>query len=238
MTQNIPAPLQALVLAGGRSRRLGGVPKAGLTVEGQTLLARTVDAAARVLAACQGPASQTAPHQITAEGGGAAEAVIAVVGPVEQIAGWLESARHVNQVTAVQEDPPFSGPAMGIAAGAGALTGRDGHVLVLACDMPRAGEVAALLAAELAQCAPGQGVMAVVEGRAQPLSAIYPLAALRQTAEEARAAHRLENASVFSLVANVNIKDIAVPSGLTADIDTWADARALGIAPEPADAEG
>ena len=31
----------AIVLAGGRSSRLGGVPKAGLVLDGQTLLERT-----------------------------------------------------------------------------------------------------------------------------------------------------------------------------------------------------
>lgn len=238
MTQTVPGPLQALILAGGRSRRLGGVPKAGLDIQGQTLLARTVDAAVRVLDAHQNAWSSATAHQGTGERGGAPAAEIAVVGPMEQVASWLESAHHRNRVIKVQEDPPFSGPAMGIAAGVAALPDRDGHILVLACDMPRAGEVSALLAAELARCAPGQGVMAVAEGKSQPLGAIYPLAALRVAVAAARAAHRLENASVFSLVASVNTKDIAVPSWLTADIDTWADARAQGIAPEPAGAEG
>jgi molybdopterin-guanine dinucleotide biosynthesis protein A len=36
--------LDAVVLAGGRSSRLGGEPKAGLVIEGRTLLASTVDA--------------------------------------------------------------------------------------------------------------------------------------------------------------------------------------------------
>ncbi|WP_449371908.1 NTP transferase domain-containing protein [Arthrobacter psychrolactophilus] len=42
--------MQIIIVAGGLSRRLGGVPKAGLLLEGQTLLARTVDAAADFLA--------------------------------------------------------------------------------------------------------------------------------------------------------------------------------------------
>ncbi|AIY03320.1 hypothetical protein ART_3721 [Arthrobacter sp. PAMC 25486] len=243
MTEHEQPPLQALILAGGKSRRLGGVPKAGLMVEGRTLLARTVDAAARVLAgqlqmaqtrASRMPTAQAA----TAQGGGGVEGGIVVVGPVVCIAEWLEGSAARQHATAVQEDPPFSGPAAGIAAGLEALAATAGYVLVLACDMPRAGEVARLLVAELVNCAPGQGVMAVADGRKQPLAAIYPLAELRKEVAAARAAHRLENASVFSLVASVNMKECAVPSGLAADIDTWEDARAQGIGAAPTTAEG
>lgn len=220
--------MQAIVLAGGLSRRLGGVPKAGLLLDGQTLLARTVDAAAGFLAA--GPA--------TSIGEGSRPARVVVVGPVESIAGWLASAKSGAVTVAVQEDPPFAGPAAGIAAGLSAVAGDAGYVLVLACDMPHAGAIVQLLSPNLASCAPGEGVMAVADGRKQPLAAIYPLAALRKAVVAARAAHRLENASVFSLIANVNIKECAVPSRLAADIDTWADARAQGIGAGTAYAEG
>ncbi len=211
-------------------------------IEDQTLLARTLDAAARVLGAHRSSAAgQPAPASAdpaTAAGGGAAQPGIAVVGPGEKIAHWLETADSADAVTVVQEDPPFSGPAAGIAAGLQALAGQPGHVLVLACDMPRAGDVAALLADGLAECGADEGVMAVAEDRKQPLAAIYPLRALRAAVEAAREADRLENASVFSIVASVNMKECAVPSAMTADIDTWADARAQGIAAVPADAEG
>lgn len=224
----------AVILAGGMSRRLDGVPKAGLMLDGQTLLARTVDAVAQLVdAAPWGSAAQPA----TADGGGAAKARIAVVGPVGQLEGWLETAEASRVVVAVQEDPPFSGPASGIAAGLSALAADGGHVLVLACDMPKAGQLADFLARELSGSGPAAGVMAVDGGHKQPLAAIYPVAGLLDALEEARAAHRLVNASVFSVVANVNMKDCAVPTGLTADIDTWADARAQGIAAAPAGAE-
>jgi molybdopterin-guanine dinucleotide biosynthesis protein A len=220
--------VQAIILAGGLSRRLGGVPKAGLLLDGQTLLARTVDAAAAFLAEAPttsiGEVSRPAP--------------IVVVGPVESIAGWLATAKSGADTVAVQEDPPFAGPAAGIAAGLSALAGDAGYVLVLACDMPHAGAIVELLAPKLASCTPGEGIMAVADGRKQPLAAIYPLAELRNAVVAARAAHRLENASVFSLIANVNIKECAVPSGLAADIDTWADARAQGMGAGPANAEG
>ncbi|MET4004705.1 molybdopterin-guanine dinucleotide biosynthesis protein A [Arthrobacter sp. UYCu511] len=228
MTDIDGGDLHALILAGGLSRRLGGVAKAGLMLEEQTLLARTVDAAACVIAA----------HRTTASGAGQGDGGIAVVGPVEKIAGWLATAKHCGQAVAVQENPPYCGPAAGIAAGTGALAGESGHVLVLACDMPHAGEVARFLVAKLADCSPGEGVMAVAAGKQQPLAAIYPLAELRAAADAARASHRLENASVFSLIARLNMLEVAVPAQLTADIDTWADARSQGIAAGPPAAEG
>lgn len=251
MTDTAPGPLHALILAGGRSSRLGGVAKAGLLIGGQTLLARTLDAVVGILANRTVGLQQTFPldslqflaptasrDPALADRTGPAEGGIAVVGPVEHIADWLEGAKARSKVMTVQENPPFSGPAAGIAAGIGALNAERGHVLILACDMPRAGAVAQLLVDALDGCPPGQGVMAVAAGKKQPLAAIYPLLELQAATDRAREAHRLDNASVFALVANVFMRDLAVPAELTADIDTWADARAQGIAARAAGAEG
>lgn len=205
--------MQAVILAGGLSRRLGGVPKAGLRVGGATLLLRTVRAA----------------QAVTPAGAGGARGRTAVVGPVELVERWLGPGARPPGLALVQEDPPFSGPAAGLAAGLGALDGARGRVLVLACDMPDAGRLAALLAEAATACGEAEGVMAVDGGRRQPLAAIYPLAPLRASVDAARAAHRLVNASVFSLVASVSIRECAVPAGLAADIDTWDDARLHGI---------
>lgn len=239
--------MDAVILAGGQSRRLGGVAKAGLVLSGQTLLARTVDAVAEMLLARAVDRSDSSPRAgsspRTAHGEASGKGGLVVVGPAESIADWLTTARTTAGIRVVQEDPPFSGPAAGLAAGVAALEeaapdALPEHVLVLSCDMPYAGEVAALLAAEVAGCSPDTAVMAVDAGRRQPLAAIYPLTALGLAITEARAAHRLENASVFSLLATVIIKEIVVPSGLTADIDTWEDARAQGIVVEPPSAKG
>lgn len=231
----------AVILAGGMSRRLGGVPKAGLLLEGQTLLARTVDG---VMAAIEQGFIQPA----RGDGGEGTGARIAVVGPVDKTRDWIRGARSHGQVLFVQEDPPYSGPAAGIAAGLAALAAQalpaldeeadSGHVLVLACDMPRAGEIAVLLMDSLAGCKAGSGIMAVDDGRKQPLAGIYPLVALSAAVDAARQAGKLENASVFSLLASVFIKECVVPLGLSTDIDTWQDAHAQGIDAWPAEAEG
>jgi molybdopterin-guanine dinucleotide biosynthesis protein A len=231
--------MQAVILAGGLSRRLGGVPKAGLRVGGVTLLARTVEAALALIDG-KGPGWDARP-EVTLPRDAAPD--VAVVGPAEVLAPWLGAL--AGRVVFARENPPYSGPAAGLAAGlaalAGALPGTPGalpgapelahrHVLVLACDMPRAGGLVHLLAGELEGAGPGTGVMAGDGGRRQPRAAIYPLGPLQAAVDAARASHRLSNASVFSLLASVNTKECAVPPGLTADIDTWDDARMHGIA--------
>lgn len=218
--------MQAVILAGGLSRRLGGVPKAGLLAGGRTLLACTVEAAVHAIAMHDAGPDASQPAGTPGESG--TPAGIAVVGPVDSIAAWLGTAELRGRVVAVQEDPPFAGPAAGIAAGLAALPRRNGRVLVLACDMPAAAEVAQiLLAAD--SLPPGSAVVAVDNGRLQPLAGIYPVRELQAAVDAARASQRLANASVRSLIASVNIIECIVPAGTTADIDTWDDARSHGI---------
>ena len=107
-----------IVLAGGRSSRLGGLPKASLEFEGASLLSRTVAALA------------------------GARRVVVVGDPATVPAGLAVA------LTVTREAPPFGGPSAAIAAGLLALGDGAAHVLVLACDMPHAARVVpALLAA-------------------------------------------------------------------------------------------
>ncbi|GGF10823.1 molybdenum cofactor guanylyltransferase [Subtercola lobariae] len=146
--------VDAIVLAGGRSSRLGGVAKAGLVFEGRTLLQRTLDAVP--------DARRTI-----------------VVGDTA-LRAQLGNAAPARSITFVREDPPFAGPAAAVAAGLDALAGLDAFdkrgagergaevldagvfgagaaragalegpgvdwVFVLACDMPEVGAVVELL---------------------------------------------------------------------------------------------
>ena len=101
--------VDALILAGGRSARLGGsserkpVSKPRLEIDGVSLLRRTVDAARRA---------------------GAREVVV------------VGDATGVDDVVAVREEPMFGGPVAAIEAGLRALTAPADALLVLACDMP------------------------------------------------------------------------------------------------------
>ncbi len=212
----------AIILAGGRSSRLGGVPKSGLIYDGATLLERSLRAA------------------------GAAGRIV-VVGP--------DPGNLPPGVLTCREDPPFAGPAAAIAAGLAELTaGQAGgdqaaapapFTLVLACDMPRSAEAVRALGAALGESlaasvavAPGRapergggdGVMAVsADGRKQPLAGFYGTAVLQRSVADAAGRGGLENASVFALLARLDVREVRVPPGSTDDVDTWDDASALGV---------
>ena len=202
----------AIILAGGRSSRLGGVPKSGLIYDGATLLERSLLAA-----------------------GAAGRAV--VVGPDP---GGLPGG-----VLTCREEPPFAGPAAAIAAGLAALAADHAsrhaaaapYTLVLACDMPRSAGAVRALAEALAASAAGtperdgaDGVMAVsADGRKQPLAGFYGTAGLQRSVADAASRDRLENASVFALLARLDVREVRVPPGSTDDVDTWDDASALGV---------
>ena len=197
----------AVILAGGRSSRLGGEPKAGLLLEQEPLLVRTLRAAAgAVRTAVAGPPSL----QVLLDG-------VAFSGII------------------VREDPPFSGPAAAVGAAVGALaeisaqTGdtRSPWTLLLACDMPEAHlAVPALLAAAAED--PSQSVLAVDSaGKTQPLAALYRTGDLTEAV--ASRAEGLANLSMFSMLARVQWREVAVPEGSTADVDTWDDAGKWGI---------
>jgi len=202
----------AIILAGGRSSRLGGVPKSGLIYDGATLLERSLRAA--------GAAGRTV-----------------VVGPDP---GGLPGG-----VLTCREEPPFAGPAAAIAAGLAALAADHAsrhaaaapYTLVLACDMPRSEGAVRALAEALAASAAGtperggaDGVMAVsADGRKQPLAGFYGTAVLQRSVADAASRDRLENASVFALLARLDVREVRVPPGSTDDVDTWDDASALGV---------
>lgn len=201
----------AVILAGGRSARLGGVPKSGLKYCGATLLERSLQAVRGALA-------------------------VVVVGP--------DPGTLPEGVLNCREDPPFAGPAAAIAAGLAALRAHHGGraaalTLVLACDMPHVGAAVHALvdAAERGRPelpAPGGsrqsgGIMAVAAGRRQPLVGLYDTALLQQSADLAGSRGTLANASVFALVASLEVHEVIVPAGSTDDVDTWDDASALGV---------
>jgi molybdopterin-guanine dinucleotide biosynthesis protein A len=200
----------AVILAGGRSSRLGGAPKPRLVSGGRTLLELALEAAHGA-------------HTIV------------VVGPDP---GPLPAG-----VLTCREEPPFAGPAAAIAAGLAALAAHrmaggiapptpaaPAWTLVLACDMPRATAAVTALREELAHGAEGDGVLAVsADGRRQPLAGFYGTAALQRSAAEAARRGALADASVFALLASLDVRGLRVPPGSTDDVDTWEDAAALGV---------
>lgn len=206
----------ALILAGGRSSRLGGVPKQSLTFRGRSLLERALAAAA------------------------GAQLTVVVGEPRTPLEGAAALPRETSQATLLwcREEPQFSGPAAAIAAGLDTLAKNGGgspFTLVLACDMPLASQAVAALQEALANAPAGGmnggGVMARAEdGRAQPLAAFYNTAELISACRNLADRHALVNGSVRSLLANLDVQLVTVPAGSTSDVDTWDDAAALGIA--------
>ncbi|MET3902396.1 NTP transferase domain-containing protein [Paenarthrobacter sp. 4246] len=195
----------AVILAGGRATRLGGVPKPSLTYDGETLLSRALQAAR------------------------GASAVV-VVGPDASGTGGEPLPVEVLRA---REEPAFAGPAAAIAAGLVALEGRGAGVpwtLILACDMPHAARGVSHLWEALAAHPEAEGAMAVSgDGRKQPLLGVYNTGALDREVAVACQGSGLTDSSVFRLLARLNLLDVAVPAGSTDDVDTWEDAAALGI---------
>lgn len=195
----------AVILAGGRSARLGGVSKQSLMYDGDTLLRRSVAAA------------------------GGARAVV-VVGPaVADLQAGILSCREEPPYAG-----PAAAIAAGLAELQKTGGSRPRLTLVLACDMPHARQAVAVLLKHLATDGPAvtrDGVVAVsADGSLQPLVGFYSTAALQRSVTELSAKGSLINGSVRALLASLDVQPVAVPAGSTTDVDTWDDAAALGVA--------
>lgn len=205
MEDNVP-DFDALILAGGRSSRLGGAPKQQLVFKGSTLLERA-------LAAASGARRTVV---VGPDGGRLPEGVLrcreepVFAGPAAAIAAGLGVLSQEGQ------QPEYT--------------------LVLACDMPLVADAIRVLKASLAPAAgrPADAVMACSDdgtpgGRPQPLAAFYRTAGLQQAVADLSARGALINGSVRSLLASLDVQLVTVPAASTADVDSWEDAAALGI---------
>ncbi|MDQ4503174.1 NTP transferase domain-containing protein [Sinomonas sp. ASV322] len=202
----------AVILAGGRSSRLGGVPKSSLVFEGSTLLARTlaaVEAAGRVV----------------------------VVGPRDgQPADPADAARAAGGIRFVLEEPRFGGPVAALGAGIAALgegpptADTRPWVAVLAVDVPRAAEALELLRVAAA-AEPGADAIVAEDndGRLQPLLGVYRRAPLERALVELASQGGLADRPVKHLIARLAVQPLRLPSGLVDDVDTWPAAERWGI---------
>jgi molybdopterin-guanine dinucleotide biosynthesis protein A len=195
----------ALILAGGRSTRLGGVPKSGLMLDGETLLERTLRAAAGARAVVVvGPDPGNLPPGIVA-----VREDPAFAGPAAAIAAGL--------IALGGDTEPGTIPAAA-------------WTLVLACDMPHVGMAVNALLEELEKSRNVDGVIArAADGRLQPLAAVYRTAALNRETATAAARGELRDSPVFQLLARLELRPVPVPVHSTDDVDTWDDAASLGV---------
>jgi molybdopterin-guanine dinucleotide biosynthesis protein A len=215
-----PSGFDAVILAGGRSSRLGGEPKALLRYNGQTLLRRTLNS---VRAARR----------------------IAVVGPDElrvELDAFID-AEPEAAVVMTREDPPFSGPAAGIGAAINVLRrgiAKDDNggaafraplTLIFACDMPALGTLPRLLLDAAERNPAVQLVLPVdADGRTQPLASCIDSAAL-DAAVAGYGPAGLAGMPVRKLLEGLESLTLPLASTATADVDTWDDAQRFGIAP-------
>ncbi|MCD2442941.1 NTP transferase domain-containing protein [Agromyces sp. SYSU K20354] len=204
--------LDAVILAGGRSSRLGGSSKAELVVGSRRLVDLAVDAAAAV---------------------GARTTV--VVGPHGLVAPPVLITREDPPFGG-----PVAGIAAGLAALDGVDAGDDASdrpadrwVLVLTCDLPLARPAAAELVAAVPRAPLDTHGIRLDDGRPQWLPAVYRRDALARTLA---ALGDPQGASMRALAEHLTLMTIADPGGLTADVDTWQDledARRAHAHPEP-----
>ncbi|MBA8989481.1 molybdopterin-guanine dinucleotide biosynthesis protein A [Curtobacterium pusillum] len=205
--------IDAVLLAGGRARRLQGIDKAMLVVDGRVLLAHALDAvgAARSRVVV-GPFRDGFPTDVRW-----AREHPPFGGPVTALAAGLEALRTSGGTAPL--------------------------VVVLATDLPAAGAAVEALresidAAAVDRDGPhdsanADGWVAVdPDGQRQPLLAVYRATALTAAIARLRGSRRgLDGASMRDLLAGLRLLAVPLPGALTADIDTpqQRDA-ALGVA--------
>ncbi|WP_336627838.1 MULTISPECIES: molybdenum cofactor guanylyltransferase [unclassified Microbacterium] len=195
-----PMPVGAVVLVGGRARRMGGAAKHLLAVGGTTPWDRTLGALA-----ANGISPVVAVGPAPADGGGPAPAA----------------------VTWVREDPPFGGPVAALAAAlSDPVLDDTGEFLLLAGDLAHPEAVIARLREAdpaAARTAPGGDAEALVfdaAGRPQWLAGRYRTAAVRAALA---ALGETDGASCRALLGGLPIRWIPDEDGITADIDTPDD---------------
>jgi molybdenum cofactor guanylyltransferase len=145
----------ALVLAGGRARRLGGADKPGIAIGGRPMVSAVAAAAA---------------------GAGAGHLVL--VGPPRPgLPGELAAHGHQVVVEFTTEQPPGAGPVPALQAGLQLISAR--WVFLLAADLPflRDSHLRALLTAATGQQASG-AMLVDDQGRAQWLASCWRTADL------------------------------------------------------------
>lgn len=185
--------IAAIVLAGGRGSRLGGVRKADLVVGGQRLLDHVLRAA-----------RDCSPR------------IVVGYEDLEVPPGVILTREHPPG------SGPAAGVAAGMEALAQADPA-PAWVLTLACDLPGVGgAVPALVAAARAAPVGVEAISASSQDRLEWLVSIHRTASLR-AAIAAQGEGGVINCSMRRLLSPLSWERIAVAPGSTHDIDTWED---------------
>jgi molybdopterin-guanine dinucleotide biosynthesis protein A len=211
----------AVVLAGGTGRRLGGASKPDVLLAGRRLLDHALTATAGA-----GRVVVVAPEDVAVPDG-----VLRTLedpplgGPVAGVAAGLAALDRAATESAARESGASTSTRPGTTAPL---------LLVLACDVPLAATAVPRLLGSAAGDRdggepPGAESMrdgaALVDatGRAQWLTAVYRTAVLRARLQALPPA----GASVRELVAGLDLAAVPAAGHEAADVDTWRDLAAL-----------
>jgi molybdopterin-guanine dinucleotide biosynthesis protein A len=199
--------IDAIILAGGRSSRLGGSAKAELIFEKRTLVDRTLESVSFAR-------------------------TVVVVG---ELRTQRSSDRVIVTREDPPFSGPAAAIAAGIDVLESADPIRSMYTIVLACDMPGVDAAVQALLAALAENpaddgVAGDGFVAIdLRERQQPLAAIYKTERLTSAVARRRIEGTLPGLSMFALISGLTLASVLVPEGSTDDIDTWIDAEKFGI---------
>jgi molybdopterin-guanine dinucleotide biosynthesis protein A len=205
----LAATVAVVVLAGGRSRRWGGVDKTAASLAGRPVLERVVDGVRAAFGV---------------------DVALVVVGPGDHPAVGAVAPHTVRWVL---EDPPGGGPVAGLAAGLAALPDGVRVVGVLAGDVPFGGPALRRLADALVGGADADPLDAIVgadpQGRRQPLLGAYRLGPLRAALAGEPAAGR----SVRAVLDRLGVRTAPVDARESLDLDSPDDLATAAVYLEP-----
>lgn len=180
-----------IVLAGGRGRRLGGVDKAAIVVDGEPLLDRAVAALRPCRTVVVGPARPTRSPVLWAREDPP------YGGPAAALAAGLEALRTSGAPAALTVVVAVDLPALATAL----------PVLRAAVD-PEDDACDGWVARD-------------PDGRAQPLLAVYRTAPLRHAAERLRRSpDGIDGRAMRVLTADLRLREVPLDAASTADVDT------------------
>lgn len=201
---------RAIVLAGGRARRLGGRDKAALRLRGETLLARTLRAVAGTPVVVVGPATVTVPRGVLRvsedpPGGGPAAGVVAGL--------------RADTTPPGDADAGGGQPLEGRPLDTKPLEAQAGAVAVLAVDQPGvdAGTVTRLLRALSAH---DSGAVVVADGRRQYTIGVFTAVALHDRAASRPSWH---GAALRDLLDPLVSTEVPARPAEARDVDEPAD---------------
>jgi molybdopterin-guanine dinucleotide biosynthesis protein A len=197
--------IDGVVLAGGRSQRLGGEPKAALRFRGRTLLDIALDSLrpTRRVIVVGDPATL----------GELPATVIAIRedppfgGPAAGLGAGLGALAHLGG-----ESAEFT--------------------MVIGCDMPLIGRATGQLLLALRERmgsgddAEADGVIGMANGQLQPLAAVYRTSALQAALDSLGP---LDGQSLRAITRQLQLVEVPLHDGSTDDVDTWDDAARFDI---------